>query len=171
MRAWADVAVLSKSKNSRGRFVVRSTAGLPFLLERGDEVAFVPPQTDLPRRAIVGDVRMLDETSADIQFEGMEQLGDCEGLVGCHCLIKRDLIGEEALQEASAIWEGWTVVDEDGVVGVIVDVIDNPAQKLLEVERQGGATVLIPAVDEIVLDVDVESRRVQVDLPNGLLDL
>ena len=78
---------------------------------------------------------------------------------------------EEALQEASAIWEGWTVVDESGVVGVIVDVIDNPAQKLLEVERTGGATVLIPAVNEIVLDVDVESRLVRVDLPNGLLDL
>lgn len=171
MRAWADVAVLSKSKNSRGRFVVRSTAGLPFLLEQGDEVAFVPPQTDLPRRAIVGDVRMLDDTSADVRFEGMGQLDDFEGLVGCHCLIKRDLIGEEALQEASVIWEGWTVVDDSGVVGVIVDVIDNPAQKLLEVERTGGATVLIPAVDEIVLDVDVESRLVRVDLPKGLLDL
>ena len=150
---------------------MRSTAGLPFLLERGDEVAFVPPQTDLPRRAIVGDVRMLDDASADVQFDGMEQVDGYEGLVGCHCLIRRDLIGEEALQEPSSIWEGWDVVDGDGVVGVIVDVIENPAQKLLEVERPNGATVLIPAVDEIVLDVDVESRSVRVDLPKGLLEL
>ena len=40
MRAWADVAVLAKTKNLKGRFVVRAAAGLPFLLEEGDEVAF-----------------------------------------------------------------------------------------------------------------------------------
>ena len=38
MRAWMDVAVLAKTRNTKGRLVVRATAGLPFLLEEGDEV-------------------------------------------------------------------------------------------------------------------------------------
>ena len=171
MRAWIDVAVLAKPKNLDGRLVVRGTAGLPFLLEAGDEVAFVPPQTDLPRQAVVKSVNEIDDRSAEVVFEGVD--GEAaHGLAGCHCLIRRDALGESLYEEEPALWEGWTLIDaEAGAVGKVTGLVSNPGQDLLEVERPDGGTVLVPIVDEIVREVDPESCTVSAVLPQGLLDL
>ena len=151
---------------------MRATAGLPFLLEEGDEVAFVPPQTDMPRRAAVVSVRMLDEDSAEVEFDGVGG-GEASGLVGCHCLIRRDELDESLFVEEPVFWDGWTVIDEAcGELGCVSDIIDNPAQTLLEVARADGeGAVLIPVVEEIVHEVDAEARTIHVAIPDGLLDL
>ena len=142
MRTWADVAVLAKTKNLKGRLVARAAAGLPFLLEAGDEVAFVPPRLDVPRRAVVSLVKLVDERSAEVEFEGVDG-DDAAELAGCHCLIRRDSIDESVFEEKA----------------------------LLEVGRPDGGRVLVPVVDEIVRDVDAKRRIIGVELPQGLLDL
>lgn len=172
MRAWIDVAVLAKTRNSKGRFAAHAAAGLPFLLEKGDEVAFVPPQIDVPRRGVVKSVSLVDDSTADVEFEGILDAGLARKMVGMHCLIKRSLVDDSVFESAPGAWEGWKVVDEqEGELGFVSNLIENPAQALLEVERPDGAIVLVPVVDEIVRSVDLESETVHVDLPQGLLDL
>jgi 16S rRNA processing protein RimM len=136
------------------------------------EVAFVPPQTDVVRRARVAAVHEVDGHSAEVEFEGVDGAAAAE-LVGCHCLIRRRGIPPEAFEEQPALWDGWTVVDADeGLVGTVTDVIDNPGQVLLALDRADGkGELLVPAVDDIVLDVDVDACEVRVALPKGLLDL
>ena len=171
MQTWVNVAHLAKTRNLNGRFVARPAAGLPFLLEPGDEVAFVPPQLDAPRRAVVTDVHPIDDHSFEIAFDGVGG-EEASILVGCHCLIPRDSIDDSVFEEAPGTWEGWTVVDATaGEIGSVFGLTENPGQALLEVERPDGSTVLVPVVDEIVLDVDVEAGIVHVDLPAGLLEL
>lgn len=171
MRTWADVAVLAKTKNLKGRFVARAAAGLPFLLEEGDEVAFVPPRLDAPRKGTVSFVRPVDDRSAEVEFDGVD--GDvAASIAGCHCLIRREAVDESAFETTPAAWEGWTVVDcREGDIGIVARLVENPGQALLEVARPGGSIVYVPVVDEIVRDVDVEQRIVEVELPQGLLDL
>lgn len=150
---------------------MRATAGLPFLLEEGDEVAFVPPQTDVPRTAVVSSVAPIDDYSAEVLFEGVGAQ-EAAVLVGSHCLILRDSIDPEVFEQVSAMWEGWTVIDEKiGMIGEVVGIVDNPGQSLIEVRREDGATVLIPAVDDIILDVNTADAIIGVSLPTGLLEL
>jgi len=171
MRTWVDVAVLAKSRNLDGRFVARAAAGLPFLLEEGDSIALVPPKLDLPRTVTVSRVVLLDEERAEISFEEVSDAGIASELVGMHCLIRRDLIDAESFEEAPALWEGWPVVDASlGEIGTLTGVVENTAQTLLEVDRN-GSIVLVPFVDEIVTEIDVDGERILVNLPNGLLEL
>ena len=111
-------------------------------------------------------------SAAEVEFEGVG--GDeARGLIGCHCLIRRDELDESLFAEEPSFWEGWAVVDDEvGEVGDVVGIIENPAQTLLEVNRKGkGGSVLIPVVDEIVREVAAVARVVHVSLPAGLLDL
>ena len=172
MRAWVDAAVLVKAKNLKGGLVVRSTAGLPFLLDEGVEVAFVPPQTDLPRRAQVSSVRQMDARAAEVEFSGIDGTA-ARGLVGCHCLVRRNVLDGAPIEEEPVLWDGWLVVDASvGEVGCVCGLVENPGQYLLEVERADGqGTLLVPVVDEIIREVDAAARIVRVILPNGLLDL
>ena len=73
---------------------MRATAGLPFLLEEGMEVAFVPPVLDVPRRATVS---AIEEQGLDliVFFEGVEDRSTAEALAGCHCLVRRADLPEE----------------------------------------------------------------------------
>jgi 16S rRNA processing protein RimM len=54
-------------------------------------------------------------------------------------------------------------------VGQIADVVEGPAQDLISVD-DGGRTFLVPLVKEIVVEVDVDARRVTIDPPAGLVD-
>ena len=53
MSTWVIVARLTKAKTVEGGLFVRSTEGLPFLLEEGMEVVFVPPVLRVPRQGCV----------------------------------------------------------------------------------------------------------------------
>ena len=172
MRTWKDVATLVKTKSLNGRFVARPAADFPFILEVGTEVAFVPPQTDLPRSGVVDFVRDIDGAAYEVGFDSVTDEVAAHGLAGCHCLIRRDEIDESAYEEEPATWVGWRVVLADGnAVGEVESLIENPGQALLEVRREDAAPAYIPVVEEFILDVDVDVRTITVELPAGLLDL
>lgn len=67
---------------------------------------------------------------------------------------------------------GMTVKEQDGVpLGKVVNVLQNTAQDIFEVERENGKQLLIPKVDEFVIRIDVQAGEIEVKLPAGLLDL
>lgn len=55
-------------------------------------------------------------------------------------------------------------------VGTVSDVVHAPAGELLAIERDQGTT-LVPFVRQIVVEVNVDARRVVLDPPEGLLDV
>ena len=173
MREWIDVATLVKTKNLKGRFVARPATNLPFLLQEGMRVAFVPPQTDLPRGGAVVFAGEIDGRSCEVGFDSVCDEATAHGLVGCHCLVKRADVGSFSVEDEPAAWVGWCVVDEGGAsIGEVVALTENPAHPLLEVERPDGHGVAsIPVVEEFIVAVDEDSRTVTVNLPAGLLDL
>ena len=172
MRTWADVAVLAKTKNLQGGFVAQSAAGLPFLLSEGLEVAFVPPVVDAPRRARVESISSADEHAAVVTFDAVHDIDTAEALVGCHCLVRRADLPQDLLDASSCTWSGWEVYDRSaGFLGEVAAVRTMPGQDLLEVAAPAGHTVLIPLVDEFVAGIDEDARRIDVDVPSGLLEL
>lgn len=172
MRPWTDVAVLTRTRNLKGGFAVKATAGLPFSLFEGCEVRFVPPQTDTPRAACVERVDERDDGTAYAVFSGIEDIAVAKRLVGCHCLVKRADIPADDFEHAPGTWRGWRVVDARfGEVGTIADFVEGPQQDLLEVVRPDGSTALVPVVDAFIAAVDVDARTVETTLPDGLLDL
>lgn len=170
MREWADIAVLAKARNLQGGFVVRSTAGLPFLLETGMEVAFVPPVLDAPRRAVVIDIQQQGGDTV-VFFDQVADRTTAEMLAGCHCLVRHADLPEDALL-ATAGLVGWLANDrEAGFEGTVSDVLEHPGQALLQLSGEDGKTVLIPLVDEFIVEVDEEHRRIELSAPCGLYDL
>lgn len=67
---------------------------------------------------------------------------------------------------------GMAVFEENGnKIGEVSDVIQNSAQDIFEIETAENKKVLIPRVDEFILDIDVDNREIKVRLIEGLLDL
>jgi len=68
---------------------------------------------------------------------------------------------------------GLNVLLEDDAaspIGVVSDVIEGVAQDLIVVQRPGLPDALIPDVEEIVIDVDIDAGTITIRPPEGLLD-
>jgi 16S rRNA processing protein RimM len=68
--------------------------------------------------------------------------------------------------------EGLRVVTTDGrLVGNVAEVLHTAAGELLAVTSETGAEVLVPFVSAIVTDVSLVDQTVEIDPPEGLLEI
>jgi len=99
-----------------------------------------------------------------------DEIGTAEAqtLIGADLYIER---GDVALKEDEYFDDdllGCAVVDGAGAdLGKVVEVLHYPAQDVLAV---GARRVLIPLVGAFIRCVDLERKRIDVELPEGLVD-
>ena len=67
--------------------------------------------------------------------------------------------------------EGLAIVENGTKLGEVTGVTHGPTQSLLEVALVNGKEALIPFVEEIVPEVDLEAGTATITPPEGLLDL
>lgn len=105
-----------------------------------------------------------------LRLRGITDIGQAETLIGSKVLMHFADLPE--LPEDEFYWfelQGMSVVDRQrGDLGRIEDLYNSPAHDIYVVRGPRGE-VLIPAVDEIVLSIERATRRMTVDLPEGLL--
>ena len=66
---------------------------------------------------------------------------------------------------------GFKVVDRIfGEVGIIVKINETAAQPLFEIDRE-GKEIFIPMVDEFIKKVDRANKTIEVQTPDGLIEL
>jgi 16S rRNA processing protein RimM len=65
---------------------------------------------------------------------------------------------------------GCSVVTEEGeALGTIIDVLTPGANDVWVVKRPGAKDLLLPVIDDVVLEVDLAAKTVRVHLMEGLL--
>ena len=70
--------------------------------------------------------------------------------------------GDDTWHHVSELLE-FTVLDEGGhCLGAVAQVYATGTNAVLEIEKAGGGTVLVPAIDEVIAQVDVRRRALTV---------
>lgn len=117
-------------------------------------------------------VRYMKEM-AILKLEGTNDRSAAEALKG-----KNIFIGEDQLRELPE--DTYYIKDligleirdqEDNKIGKLKDVIQNSAQDLYEIELENKNITLIPAVEEFILDINLEEKYIKVKIIEGMLDL
>lgn len=106
-----------------------------------------------------------------LKFKGIESRDEAELLRNMDLLVSREdaIPLEEGEYFICDIIGAEVVTDEDKYLGELKDVLQTGANDVYVVKMENGQEVLIPCIEECVLDVDVESKRVKVHLMKGLL--
>ena len=60
--------------------------------------------------------------------------------------------------------------EEGEYVGVIADVFNTGANDIYDVKREGKRNLLLPVIDDVVKDIDMDTGRVTVNIMEGLDD-
>lgn len=108
-----------------------------------------------------------------LKFKGFDNMNDVEIYRQKDLLITRDqAVPLEKDENFVADLIGLTAITEDGqVLGKLKDVLFTGANDVYVVEMENGKEVLIPAIKQCILQVDLEAEQMHVHLLEGLLDL
>ena len=107
-----------------------------------------------------------------VKFEGLDDINEVEKYKRCPLLVTRDNAVElEEDEYFVADLLGLTIIDDSGVtIGKLENVIETGANDVYEVLTEDGGRILLPAIKECILDVDMEEGIILVHLMKGLAD-
>lgn len=107
-----------------------------------------------------------------LKFKGYDSINEIEKYKGKDLLVTRDQAVELGPDENFIVdLIGLRVITEDGnEFGTLTDVIKTGANDVYEVKTTEGKEVLLPAIRECVLKVDLKEKTVTVHIMDGLLD-
>lgn len=111
-----------------------------------------------------------------VKLAGVESINDAELLAGKLLLVRdedRVALGEDRVWISDLV--GCELFHHDHPIGVVEDVHANGAPQgasLLVVRKHGsGDELLVPFVDAYILSLDVANKRIEMKLPDGLLEI
>ena len=161
--------------------VISSTHGI-----RGEVKVF--PTTDDPERFLDLDEVILDtgrehkileiegvkffKNQVILKFKGYDNINDIEKYLKKDLLVDREHaveLGENENFIADLI-DMEVVTDEGKVLGTLTDVIETGANDVYAVKTPEGKEILLPAIRDCILDVNVDEKRMTVHVMEGLLD-
>ena len=166
------LGVIRRARGIRGEVVIESLGSEPERFQEGLRVFLSAPGEPGPGREAEIDRAWRHNDKIVVSFRGVETRNAAEELRGLELRIpesERPSLPEGEYYLSDLV--GCAVAGPDGrEIGEVAAWHDYGAAPLLEV-RRGGAEILVPFTRGICREVDLEHRRIVVELPEGLEDL
>lgn len=106
-----------------------------------------------------------------LKFKGIDNINDVEKYRNRDLLITRDnaVKLEEGEYFIYDLINSEVYTETGDKLGVLTEVMTSAANDVYVVLMDNGKELLLPVIDECILDIDVENKKIVVHLMNGLL--
>jgi len=170
---WVAVGRLLRTRGRNGELLAAIDSTQPGRAERLTRV--------LLRRTVPGDTReaqfnvehsWLHDGRPVFKFAGLDSISEAELWEGAEILVpeaERVALEPDEVYQADLI--GCRIESHGSTLGVVSNVQEGSGPLLLSVTATNGREILIPFVRAICREIDVQGKRIQVDLPEGLTEL
>ena len=153
-----EVKVISSTDFEEERF----KKGSKLLITRGNQ---------LTREVVVQSYRN-HKNFLLVKFEGIDSVEEAEKLKNLQIKINSDEVGE--LEENEFYFHqiiGCEVFDEnDRNLGEIIDILTPGANDVWVIKGENGKEILIPYIEDVVKKIDITSKKVNIEVMEGLID-
>ncbi|KIL36565.1 16S rRNA processing protein RimM [Gordoniibacillus kamchatkensis] len=154
----------------RGELKIVPQTDFPELrFEKGSELVIETP--DGRRIPVQVESSRIHKNMVLVKFKQFNDINECEKYKGSMLKVEEKYLAE--LDEDEYYYHeiiGCAVVTEDGQqLGTITEILSPGANDVWVVKPAIGKELLLPVIDNVVLDVDVAEKRVLVRLMEGLM--
>lgn len=163
------VGVITTTHGLRGEVKVFPTTDDPKRFKKLKEVLL---DTGKERRKLQVESVRFQKNLVILKFKEFDNINDVEQYKKCDLYVSRkNAVKLEENENFIVDLIGLHVVLEDGTeFGIMKDVLQTGANDVYIVEMLDGREVLLPAIPECILDVDLDSETMTIHLMKGLLD-
>ena len=162
-----QVGAITSTHGVRGEVKVFPTTDDPKRFKRLKEVIL-----DTGREELVLEIEGVKffKQFVILKFKGIDNINDIERYKRRSLFVTReDAVELEEDEYYIADLIGMDVITDEGEEGKLVDVIETGANEVYVVEFDKYGEVLIPAIHDCILDVDIEAMSMKVHLLEGLV--
>ena len=153
-----EVKVISSTDFEEQRF----EKGTELLITRGNQVV----------KEVTVESYRTHKNNLLVKFVGIDSIEEAEKLKNLQIKIDSDNIGE--LEENEFYFHeiiGCEVFDENGKsLGEISEILTPGANDVWVIKSQNGKEILIPFIEDVVKKIDVENKKIDIEVMEGLID-
>lgn len=153
-----EVKVISSTDFEEQRF----EKGTELLITRGNQVV----------KEVTVESYRTHKNNLLVKFIGIDSIEEAEKLKNLQIKIDSDNIGE--LEENEFYFHeiiGCEVFDENGKsLGEISEILTPGANDVWVIKSQNGKEILIPYIEDVVKKIDVENKKIDIEVMEGLID-
>jgi 16S rRNA processing protein RimM len=171
---WAILAQLVRPQGRNGEIIAELLTDFPERFAVRKRLFLLASETTVaPAREISLERHWLHKGRVVLKFSGVDSIDDADALRGLLVAIpasERVPLNDDSVYIADLI--GCEVIDVASSpmrIGLVKDLDDEAA--LLIVQRPEGEEILIPFAKAYLVSVDPAARRIEMRLPDGLLDI
>ena len=167
MEQFLQVGVISSTHGIRGEVKVFPTTDDPVRFKKLKNVLL-----DTGREQLELEVQSVKffKQFVIVKFKSIDNINDIEMYKGKSLLIPREdavALGEDEYYIADLI--GMEVFTEEGRFGVLKDVMETGANEVYIIASDEHGEVLVPAIRQCILDVDIKEKKMKIHLMEGLI--
>ncbi len=167
MEQFLQVGVISSTHGIRGEVKVFPTTDDPVRFKKLKNVLL-----DTGREQLELEVQSVKffKQFVIVKFKGIDNINDIEMYKGKRLLIPREdavALGKDEYYIADLI--GMEVFTEEGRFGVLKDVMETGANEVYIIASDEHGEVLVPAIRQCILDVDIKEKKMKIHLMEGLI--
>lgn len=168
MEQLLQVGVITQTHGVRGEVKVFPTTDDPQRFKQLKHVVLDTGKETLPLE--IQSVKFFKQFVI-LKFKGIDNINDIERYKRCPLLVEReDAVELEEDEYFIADMIGMEVVTEDGEsFGTLKDVMETGANDVYVIDSSEHGEVLVPAIRECILDVDIKERKMKIHLMEGLI--
>jgi 16S rRNA processing protein RimM len=137
---------------------------------KGLEAIFIENKKDELLPYFIESVRIKNDEELFVKIEGVNTKESAQKLVRKEVWLAEEEFHKYAGKSAPISLLGFHIVENEEDLGEILEVIEQPHQLLCRILLD-GKEALIPIHEETLVRIDKKNKKVQVQLPDGLLDV
>ncbi|OXS52592.1 ribosome maturation factor RimM [Cohnella sp. CIP 111063] len=136
----------------------------------GNRLLMIPPEAGNPITVEIVSAREQKKMYV-VKIKGFDNINDVEKYKGWELKVpEEDRVPLEEGEYYVRDIVGCEVFTEEGeLLGTVTDTLSPGANDIWVVKMPKGKELLLPVIDDVVLDVDVAARKIKVHLMEGLL--
>ncbi len=117
----------------------------------------------------IEEYRFKTDSNALMKFDGIDTQERARELTGCDVYFPRSLADEDKTSVSWAELVGYSLIDSDTgkLIGEIATIDDTTINILFELTNGK----LIPASGELIQHIDTKQHQIEINLPEGILEL
>lgn len=117
--------------------------------------------------------QLLNNGTIKLKLDGIDTVEKAQEIIGKEIYLPLDklpkLSGNKFYFHEVIDFE---VIDKiKGKIGHIFNVLELPHQAVFEIRHSNGKEILIPITDEVIINVDRTTKKIEIDSPEGLIDI
>jgi 16S rRNA processing protein RimM len=166
-----EIGFVKKKFSHQGKFILQLNSPL-FELKSSTEFVFFEYENCLIPYKIV-ELIQKNDLEFLVQLKNIDSENDLIPFLESEVWIEKTKIKKLKNKEFDiSQLIGFSVFDKNaGLIGVLNEIQENKFQQLMKIKTSQNREILIPFVEEFIIEINSKNKLIELDLPAGLLEM